>query len=40
LDDYWSLRTAFMMLFRKHLESCYATNPETGEKEFVEPPPR
>jgi len=28
LDDYWSLRTAFMMLFRKHLESCYATNPE------------
>jgi len=36
LDDYWSLRTAFMMLFRKHLESCYATNPETGEKEFVE----
>jgi hypothetical protein len=25
-----------MMLFRKHLESCYATNPETGEKEFVE----
>jgi hypothetical protein len=36
LDDYWSLRTAFMMLFRKHLESCYATNPMTGEKEFIE----
>jgi hypothetical protein len=36
VNDYWELRTAYRMLFRTHLESCYATNPETGEKEFVE----
>jgi hypothetical protein len=36
LDDYWGQRTAYMMLFRKHLESCFATNPMTGEKEFIE----
>ena len=35
-NDYWELRTTARMLYRKHLESCYATNPVTGEREFVE----
>jgi hypothetical protein len=36
IDDHWQIRTAYMMLFRKHLESCYAMDPATGEKEFFE----
>jgi len=36
LDDHWQIRTAYMMLFRAHLESCYAVNPVTGETEFFE----
>jgi hypothetical protein len=36
VDRDWALSTTFMMLIQKHLESCYALNPETGEREFVE----
>jgi len=36
VNDYWELRTIFRMLAHKHLESCYATNLESGEREFVE----
>jgi hypothetical protein len=36
VNDYWELRSAWMHLYRTHLNSCYATNPETGEQEFVE----
>ena len=36
VNDSWELRTAYRMLFRAHLDSCYASNPETGEQEFVE----
>jgi hypothetical protein len=36
LNDYWDLRTAYLFLFKAHLESCYAVNPVTGEREFVE----
>jgi hypothetical protein len=36
VDDLWDLRTAYKMLFKAHLESCFAANPLTGEREFVE----
>ena len=36
VDRDWALSTTFMMLIQKHLESCYALNPETGVREFVE----
>jgi hypothetical protein len=36
VDDLWDLRTAYKILFKAHLESCFAANPLTGKREFVE----
>jgi hypothetical protein len=36
LDDYQDQRNTAAMLIRAHLASCWATDPVTGEKEFVE----
>jgi hypothetical protein len=36
VNDAWEERCTYKFLARAHLESCYATNPVTGEREFVE----
>ena len=36
VNDAWEERCTYKFLVRAHLESCYATNPVTGEREFVE----